>query len=205
MLSQSAHGFCWNSAGPIVAGLAMVPGPTTGVSNGLNQLADQLEIFPAISSALPWAYSRQVERLMLPGVLWAGPTSLSQALQKLAVPGRSTVAYQLLRPTQGNAGRDLWIEVEPSAGVLSGWSAITTMPWVAPAAELSFWPQPTPLPMLTGPNGAADFVTEWPNQVGGLPGVQQHPVYGQSLDAGGGDGCGNDRPGSGVLWPRGSS
>jgi hypothetical protein len=205
--TATIDGFCWNAAGPVLAPLAMTPALTVGVSAGLNVLADNLELLPAISTVSPWIPNSEVPRLLLPQVLWGGMTNNSGALQKLPVPGRDTTAYQLQRPSLSATARDLFVEVAPDAAVLPGWEAITVLPWTATPADLYLMPQPRPLPLLSGPSGVADLLVEWPNGAAAFPGVQQHPVY--SALASGGSGGGNgggggSRPSSGVLWPRGS-
>lgn len=203
-LPASVDAFCWNSAGPVLAPLAMTAIATAGTFTGSSVLADQLELLPALSTVPPWTHDSQVQRLMMPSVLWCGITGTASALQKMAVPGRSSTVYQLLRPTNGNVGKsDLWIEVAADATVLPGWSALDDLPWIAPLPGLALNPQPVPLPLLSGPASTPDWVSEWPNSAAGMVGVQQHPIYAQA--PGGGGGGGSERPGSGVLWPRGSS
>jgi hypothetical protein len=149
------------------------------------------------------------QRPRFPDCLYAGNNQIStpaRLLAKAHLPagGGGTRFYQL--GGSSSSAVDLWYREEGTPQLLSGWGSWESVPFTlynpgVDSTPLAFCEVPSPATFTCGPTGLGDFINEWGPSAMGLPGVEQHPLWKTQV---GGSGGGSARPGSGILWPRGT-
>jgi hypothetical protein len=145
------------------------------------------------------------QRPRFPACLYAGNNQISTPARFLAKAHIGGTRFYQLGGSSSSA-IDLWYREEGTPQLLSGWGSWESVPFTlynpgVDSTPLAFCEVPAPATFTCGPSALGDYLNEWGPSVMGGPGVEQHPLWKTQADGGGG---GSARPGSGILWPRGT-